>query len=166
MPKKKRLQPTKFGLEGCTARCSLNKANLGENRADLVHKWFESGLNDDEIEKTALDAGFRISHAAVGRHRRGHLVKPLDAGPEAEMGGLSDVQALEAIIKRGQQFIPTWRITPSEYFKALDLYYKLTKGSAFDDLMSSFAAAAQEIEEEDTKPKPDDPSVGDYDIDE
>jgi hypothetical protein len=92
-------------------------------------------------------------------------VKAAEAGPEAEMGGLSDIEALEAIIKRGQQYIPTWRITPSEYFKALDMYYKLTKGSAFDGLMSSFAAAANAMDAEDLEPTKDDPGYqGDYDV--
>jgi len=163
---RKKLQPTKFAIQNCQSRCSLNAKNLGQNRAELVHSWYESGLNDDEIAKTALDAGFRLNPSSVGRHRAKHLVKPENAAPDAEMGNLSDVEALEAIIKQGQRYIPTWRITPSEYFKALDLYYKLTNGSAFDDLMSSFAAAAQEVDEGDMKPKEDDPSTGDFDIDE
>jgi hypothetical protein len=139
---------------------------VGEERAKLVHGWFEAGQNDDEIAKNALTAGFRLNPSSIGRHRQKHLVSPEKASENAEMGKLSDVEALEAIISRGQQFIPTWRITPTEYFKALDLYYKLTKGSAFDDLMSSFAAAANEIEvEESGEPKKDDPGYqGDYNV--
>ena len=164
---RKRLQPTKYAVQNCQSRCSLNAKNLGENRAELVHKWYESAMNDDEIAQAALDAGFRLNPSAVGRHRAKHLVKPGDAGPDAEMGNLSDVEALEAIIKQGQRYIPTWRITPTEYFKALDLYYKLTKGSAFDDLMSSFASAANAIDEEEAgEPKKDDPGYqGDYNVD-
>ena len=162
MAKVKRLQPTRFLVDGCGPRCSLNAKNIGEERATLVHGWLEAGKNDEEVALAAQTAGFRLNPSSIGRHRQKHLVAPDKAGENAEMGKLSDVEALEAIIKRGQQFIPTWRITPTEYFKALDLYYKLTKGSAFDDLMSSFAAAANAIEDEDNgQPRSNDPGYKD-----
>ena len=145
----KRLLPTEYVVTGaCSPTCTIGKVKLGEGRHALVHAWYEQGHNDFKIEELAHAAGFRISHGAIGRHRKEHLLKKSEMSEDPSLGTLSDLEAIEAILKKGQTQIPSWKITPTEWFKAMDIKYRMTQGSAFEGTLSAMAAAASEIEGE------------------
>ena len=70
----RRLRPGRWTLlDACSAKCSVNKANIGEENALLVHGWYENGLNDHKIAANAFQTGMDLSSGALGRHRSNHL---------------------------------------------------------------------------------------------
>lgn len=139
-----RLRPAKYDVVGCGALCTLGKRHLGDERALLVHEWYEAGWNDDRIIREAAERGFKLTPGSCNRHRRNHLRihVPGDAPPMVDTDGLSDVEILRLVITMGARYIPNWKLGPNEFFKAMDMYYRLTQGSAMADLFASLSAAA------------------------
>jgi hypothetical protein len=156
-----RLRPRKWDLLGtCTAKCSINEANIGEERAKLVHGWFEEGLNDKTIAKNAFTSGFTVSHGAVGRHRQNHM-EPKGEIREGRTGKQwSDLEIIDNMIQAGGDRADQFKMTPSETMKAMELKYKLTAGSAFEGMLDALNRAA--MEEDDLEPAPNDPSIEGY----
>jgi hypothetical protein len=152
----KRLSPTEFVVAGsCSQRCSLNKVNLGEKRHALVMDWYQMGYNDFKIEELARAAGMKMSHGAIGRHRKSHLIDKATMKTDESLAELDDIEALDLILERGQTQIKGWKITPSEYFKAMEMKYKLTQGSTMDAMYAALAAAGAE-EDAETEDRPED----------
>ena len=125
--------------EQCNRNCSLNEINLPI--AAQVHAWYEEQRTHSWIAAEAKKAGFPLSSTAVGRHRQKHVelvvkevVTPLDK--------VDHLDVLQKIISQGAKNVGTWRIGPSDTLKAMDMYYKLTQGSAFAALFDALSAAA------------------------
>ena len=147
-----RLRPAKWTrLKSCSKRCGLNPANLGDDKYKMVHGWYEEGLNDFNIAKNASHIGVQVSQSSVARPRSKHPATSGEVAHAAPAGGaeenLSDLDALDKILKVGSSQIDSWRITPSDWFKALDAKYKLTQGSAFQDTLEALAIAEDDEEE-------------------
>ena len=150
----KRLKPTKYVVNGdCSSKCSLNVVNLGEKTADIVHGWFEGGLNDFKIEDNLREMDITRSHGSIGRHRRNHLTEASQIDEDEGLSDLDDIEALDMIIKRGQTQIPKWKLTPSEYFKAMEMKYRLTQGSTMDAMYAAMAAAGSDGDEDEDAPE-------------
>jgi hypothetical protein len=58
------------------------------------------------------------------------------------------LEAIDLILKQGSKQIGNWKVTPSDFFKALDMKYKLTQGSVFDGFMEALTAAEDDLEED------------------
>lgn len=142
----KRLAPKKYLVQGCTAKCSLSKDSLGPEKFAIVHGWFEAGWNDFKMEDSARAADMTLSHGAIGRHRKNHLVDA-DSAMDEEAAELSDLEAIELALKQGQKNIKNWKLTPSEYVKFMELKYRLTQGSTNDAMFAALAAAGAEEDE-------------------
>lgn len=160
-----RLRPAKWTLtQKCTKRCSVNPANIGDDKYKLVHGWYEQGLNDHKIAQNAFHADLDLSPAALGRHRANHMLQagetPMVPGDAAVKKKLTDLEALDAILEQGASQIEQWRITPSDWFKALDAKYKLTQGSAFEDMLEALAIAEDDDEEDFEGVDEDEPGPG------
>jgi len=108
--------------------------------------WYDQGFTDFKIELLAHEAGVTISHGAIGRHRRFHLRDGSTIATDDTLAELDDIESLDLILKRGQTFIPSWKITPSEYFKAMEMKYRLTSGSTMDAMFAAMAAAGQDLD--------------------
>lgn len=137
-----RLKPAKWMVVDCSEKCWAHPSKLGSHTEE-IHAMFEAGDGDDAIVLAVRALELNTSAGAVSRHRKNHL-QPW-AEPEAEpqdVEDMSDLDILRSIIKRGARFIPTWKLGPRETMQALDMYYKLTQGSAMADLFASIAAAA------------------------
>jgi hypothetical protein len=135
-------------LNSCTSRCGLNEAKIGEEKAKIVHGWFEQGLNDQKIGQASFELGLDLSKSAIGRHRQKHLQgleEITEANPVKEK--IQDLDALEMILQQGASQIENWKVTPSDYFKALDMKYKLTQGSAFQGMLEALAVADEDEDE-------------------
>ena len=160
-----RLRPRKWALLGsCGPKCSLSVGSLGEERAKLVHGWYEEGLNDKDIAKNAYVAGFTISHGSAGRHRANHL-EPLGEIRETRtVRTRTDLEIIESMIQAGGDRADQFKMTPSETMKAMELKYKLTQGSAFEGMLDALNRAA--MDEDDLEPAEGDPSVGDFGLEE
>lgn len=138
----KRLEPKKFRINGdCSQKCSLHITNLGEKTAAIVHGWYEQGLNDFKIEDNLREMDIKRSHGSIGRHRRNHL--DVDDGTDGDeaLEGLTDLEAIDLALARGQRNINNWKLTPSEYIKFMELKYRLTQGSTMDAMYAAMAAA-------------------------
>src|SRR5574343_877387 len=137
---RKRLQPAKYTItSACTDKCSINEARIGERFAQMVLGWFEDGLNDVKISDLAREAGCNVTYGSLGRHRANHLEKLGENRANEKLTELDDIEALDLILKRGQTQIDNWKLTPSEWFKALDMKYKLTQGSTMDAMFAAMA---------------------------
>lgn len=148
----KRLSSKRYVVGGCTSTCSLNEAALGPHWSKTLHAWYEEGMNDFLMEERARGQGLNVSHGAIGRHRKNHLIEADSVQEDESMAELDDVSALEAILKQGQKQIKSWKVTPSEYFKAMELKYRLTQGSTNDAMFAALAGVGAE-EDEDTGPE-------------
>lgn len=135
-------------LSSCSTKCSVNEANIGPERAKLVHGWYEQGLNDKQISKNALDAGFALSHGALGRHRMNHLEPKGETHGPRMARRLTDLEIIEEMIQAGGERAGDFKMTPSETMKAMELKYKLTQGSAFESMLDALNRAGMEEEEE------------------
>lgn len=143
-----RIQPALYVVNGdCSDKCTINPKRLGEKWGPIVHEMYERGLNDFKIEDACRAEGLELSHGALGRHRRAHLTRKEDMAVDESLGDLDDVEALDLIIKRGQTQIKNWKLTPSEFFKAMEMKYKLTQGSTMDAMFAAMAAAATDRDE-------------------
>jgi hypothetical protein len=149
----RRLKPTQYTVSGCNAKCSLNPDNLTKKGYEAVHEWYQFGYNDVKIEDLARKQGMTITYGAIGRHRKNHLVKTDELETDEGLAELDDVQALDAILKRGQTQIKSWKISPSEYFKAMELKYRLTQGSTMDAMYAAMAEAATDDDEAEDRPE-------------
>ena len=153
----RRLKPTQYTVSGCTAKCSLHPDNLGEKGYQALHEWYQFGYNDVKMEELARNQGMTVTYGAIGRHRKNHLVRTEELETDEELALLSDVEALDAILKKGQTQIKSWKISPSEWFKALEMKYKLTQGSVMDAMYAAMAAAGSDSDDdEDAEPVPPD----------
>lgn len=145
----KRLEPKKFRVNGdCSQKCSLHITNLGEKTSAIVHGWYEQGLNDFKIEDNLREMDIKRSHGSIGRHRRNHL--DVDDGTDGDeaLEGLTDLEAIDLALARGQRNINNWKLTPSEYIKFMELKYRLTQGSTNDAMFAALASAGAEEDED------------------
>ncbi len=135
---------------------------MGDERAILVHSWFEAGYNNERIQSEAekIDPTWHLGLGSIARHRKNHIRVRQEAptGQNAVPDDISDLEALRLIIQRGAKFIPNWKIGPREFFDALKMYYQMTQGSAMTDFFAAITAAASE-EDEDVVIMPDDPGL-------
>lgn len=124
----------------------------------MILEWYGSALNDKKMEIRARDAGMDITYGSFGRHRRLHLTEADSIEMDESLAELDDVEALDEILKQGQKNIRNWKVTPSEYFKAMELKYKLTQGSTMDAMYAAMAKAGSDEGEEDSasEDRPDD----------
>lgn len=160
-----RLRPRRWDLLGtCGPKCSLNVGNLGEERAKMVHGWYEQGLNDKDIAKNAVAAGFTLSHGAVGRHRGNHLEPKGETLGARSLKVRTDLEIIEAMIQAGGQRAGEFKMTPSETMKAMELKYKLTQGSAFEGMLDALTRAG--MDDDDLDLEDDDLFVADFDLEE
>jgi hypothetical protein len=146
-----RLRPRQWDLlKACTKNCTLSEAKLGAEHAKIVHGWYEQGLGDQKIAQNSYELGLTLSMGAIGRHRGKHL-RPHTEITETDPTGpkMDDLDALEKILDVGSRQIDNWKVTPSDYFKALDMKYKLTQGSAFQGTLDQLALAEEKMDEED-----------------
>jgi len=147
----RRLKPTQYTVSGCNAKCSMHPDNITQAGYDMYHEWYQFGYNDVKMEELGKKQGQHISYGAIGRHRKNHLVRTEELETDETLADLDDVGALDAILKRGQTQIKSWKISPSEYFKAMELKYRLTQGSTMDAMYAAMAAAATDDGEDESE---------------
>ncbi len=145
-----RLRPRKWDLlASCTPGCSLNAKNITEGNANIIHGWYEQGLGDQQIGANAYELGLSLSAGAIGRHKGNHM-RPHTEITETDTISpkMADLEALEKILDVGSRQIDSWKVTPSDYFKALDMKYKLTSGSVLQGTLDQLALAEEAMDDE------------------
>lgn len=136
-------------LDKCGSKCSVSEVNIGKPRATLLHGWFEAGQSDHKIEDLARAAGFTVTAASVGRHFRNHLIEADQVELREDYAEMGELEALQQAIKQGQKNMGNWKMTPSEWMKALELYMKFTEGTVYDGLLDAMELAEFDEETDD-----------------
>jgi len=133
----------------CPETCSLRP---GSKVGVQVTEWMLDGKTYKWIiaEVKALD-GWKLYPATMTRHKRHIKVtgRAPDPKDEADRYKANNIEILETIIQKGFQNASNWKPTISDTMKAMDMWFRLTQGNPFDDLLDTLASAAlgEEIEE-------------------
>jgi hypothetical protein len=133
----------------CPEQCSLGP---GTQVGIQVTEWMLDGKTYRWIvaEVKALYA-YTLYPATMTRHKRHITVTGRKADPveAAQRHKVNNIEILETIIQKGFQNAGNWKPTIADTMKAMDMWFRLTQGNPFDDLLDTLAAAAlgEEIEE-------------------
>jgi len=120
----------------------------------MVHGWYEQGLTDRVIAQNSYEIGLSLSVGAIGRHRGKHMRPHIEYSDTPSVGApMEDLEALDKILDVGSRQIDNWKITPSDWFKALEAKYKLTQGSAFQSTLDALNVAGLAEEEDESSPE-------------
>lgn len=138
--------PLPYHVE-CPDSCSLGPNTLWGERATAL---LVEGVPFRKIVAEGVEAGFVTNVASLSRHRK-HIVR--QSAEEAEEAGprASNIEILEAIIAKGFQNRKNWKPTISDTMKAMDMWFRLTQGNPFDELLDALAAAGSGEESDPSK---------------
>jgi hypothetical protein len=109
-----------------------------------------------KVPYSRVSKTFGISTGTLSRHRKHMHIE--DSSPEdpsgvpALDGKVPHLSVLEAIIAAGWANRSKWRPTIGDTMKAMDMYQKVTQGSAFQDLLD--ALASDVVEDDDFAENP------------
>jgi hypothetical protein len=87
----------------------------------------------------------KLYPANMSRHKPHIVVTGRDADPDIDAGSAhkaNNIEILETIIQKGFQNAKNWKPTISDTMKAMDMWFRLTQGNPFDDLLDTLASAA------------------------
>lgn len=128
----------------CHELCSLKEGTKwGKKASDCL----ASGMSYRKTTALALLDGVKLNNGVLGRHRKhivvsGRSAEEVSAGIPAAPVNASNIQILESIIQKGFQNQKNWKPTISDTMKAMDMWFRLTAGNPFDELLDSLAGAA------------------------
>jgi hypothetical protein len=108
------------------------------------------GVSFRKIVAAALEDGFTTNVASLSRHRK-HLVRDIPDAVDEALPRASNIEILEAIIAKGFQNRKNWKPTISDTMKAMDMWFRLTQGNPFDELLDTLAAAGMGEESDPAK---------------
>lgn len=111
-----------------------------------------SGASYRAVIKSGVVANANLRN--LGNHRKHistHEEVPVSTEPTRKA---TNIEILEAIIQKGFANQKNWKPTIGDTMKAMDMWFRLTQGNPFDELLDTLAAAATG----DDDPAPDDES--------
>lgn len=129
---------TEFHLE-CPPDCSLRE---GTEWGPLVTKALVDGASLRTAAAEVVAAGGKANHSTIARHKRHIVVHQPDASTEDAPAKANNIEILEAIIQKGFANQKNWKPTISDTMKAMDMWFRLTQGNPFDDLLDTLASAS------------------------
>lgn len=127
----------------CPFNCSFRE---GTKWGEPVTKGLLAGDSYRKIVADIAAQGGKVYQGTMSRHKR-HIVVQGSAPPEDAPVKANNIEILETIIQKGFQNQKNWKPTISDTMKAMDMWFRLTQGNPFDDLLDTLAQAA--IGEED-----------------
>jgi len=120
----------------CPESCSLRPGTpYGKLVSDLLHE----GKTYRFIVEAGAKKGARLNTGTLFRHKK-HVISD-DLVPEEEIKPASNIDILEAIIAKGFANRKNWKPTIGDTMKAMDMWFRLTQGNPFDDLLDTLAQA-------------------------
>lgn len=120
----------------CPDACSLKP---GTHWSDRFTECVEGKLSHRQIVAAASADGYILNTATVSRHKK-HMVLGDAFVPEPKPA--TNIEILESIISRGYANRKNWKPTITDTMKAMDMWFRLTQGNPFDELLDTLAAAA------------------------
>lgn len=120
----------------CTPNCSLRLGTIWGEKATVA--LLEKKSYRAICALAALDH-YKLNTATLQRHKRHISLKPV----EETVRGItpSNIEILQEIIQKGFENKKNWRPTISDTMKAMDMWFKLTSGNPFDELLDTLASA-------------------------
>lgn len=128
--------PAAYHVE-CPDSCSLGPGTLWGERATAL---LVDGMSFRLIVAEAKKDDFATNIATLSRHRK-HIVRATPEEMDETAPRASNIEILEAIIAKGFQNRKNWKPTISDTMKAMDMWFRLTQGNPFDELLDTLAAA-------------------------
>jgi hypothetical protein len=127
----------------CPDNCSLREGTRwGQRASDLLVE----GRSYLTIIGLAKTEGYALNGATIGRHKR-HIVPDAMLAPEEIERSATNIEILEAIISKGFANRKNWKPTIGDTMKAMDMWFRLTQGNPFDDLLDTLAQASIQSED-------------------
>lgn len=126
----------------CPDNCSLKE---GTKWGTVVTEGLVAGKSIRTVvaEVVAASSGtVRISTGTISRHKK-HIVVSGHSAPEPDTTRkATNIEILEAIIQKGFSNQKNWKPTISDTMKAMDMWFRLTQGNPFDELLETLASAS------------------------
>lgn len=125
----------------CPDSCSLRAGTkYGKLVSDLLHE----GKTYRFVVDAGAKQGAKLNTGTLYRHRK-HIISD-DLVAEEEIKPASNIEILEAIIAKGFANRKNWKPTIGDTMKAMDMWFRLTQGNPFDDLLDTLAQAGIQSE--------------------
>ena len=121
----------------CTRACSLHPDNLDFDTLT----WYNDRRGEAFIIAESDRLGRKLSAGSISRHRK-HLDYEDENAPEDDGKPVDHLTVLQKMISQGAKRSEQWRIGPAETLKAMEMYYRLTQGSAMASLLEGLTAVA------------------------
>lgn len=127
----------------CGAGCSFGpKTKWGPQ----VTEWLLDGWTYQRvIDEVKARTGDVLWAGTMSRHRKHIVVTGTVADaekPQQDRYKANNIEILETIIQKGFQNQKNWKPTISDTMKAMDMWFRLTQGNPFDQLLDTLASAA------------------------
>ncbi|HSE46752.1 MAG TPA: hypothetical protein VLA89_15630 [Gemmatimonadales bacterium] len=152
-------EPSKYEI-ACHPDCNLNPEKIGQDAANAILTFFESGMTGRALaRKAGALIGREIPSTSMQRHLKHY--KPLreeDPEPEEAQKRASDVEILDEIITAGYRNSKNWKPSIKDTLDAMKLKQAMTGGSAFEDFMGALNAAL-DLPPEDDEEAPEAPEA-------
>jgi hypothetical protein len=129
----------------CPHACQFNPDKIGENKANDLRRFRETGAGATDFARRATDVlGHPVSLSSVQRHM--HHYKESAKDNEILLGPkpgekLGDLEILDLVIQRGAANSLNWKPSIKDTIEAMKLKMQMTGNSAYDDLISLFDGA-------------------------
>jgi len=126
----------------CPDQCSLKE---GSKWGGVVTEGLVTGKSVRTIVAAVAEASggsVRMSLATISRHKKHIVVSGQDATEPDTGRKATNIEILESIIQKGFQNQKNWKPTISDTMKAMDMWFRLTQGNPFDELLDTLAAAS------------------------
>ena len=139
----------------CPDNCSLGpKTQYGP----MVSEGLANGRSYRQMIAEASKTGGVIYPGTIGRHKKHVHITGRSTDPDDPLESVksqaTNIEILETIIQKGFQNSRNWKPTISDTMKAMDMWFRLTQGNPFDDLLDTLASASIGEEIEESRPKP------------
>lgn len=118
----------------CPDNCSLRS---GTKFGDVATAMLLDGQSYTKVIAAGEAKGHRFGPSVLTRHNR-HIVR----GDEPEVTEKkTNIEILETIIQKGFGNSKNWRPTIGDTMKAMDMWFRLTAGNPFEELLDAMAVA-------------------------
>lgn len=126
-----------YSLE-CPDACTFHPATEWSEQATRL---LVEGVPLRGIVAEAKIDGITTNITTLSRHRRHIVMNKAAAAVDVVLPRASNIDILEAIIAKGFDNRKNWKPTISDTMKAMDMWFKLTQGNPFDELLDALATA-------------------------
>jgi hypothetical protein len=135
----------------CPELCSLKEGSKwGKQASDML----VAGASLRTVIAAAAKDNIVLHTGTLSRHKKHIVMSADDSGDAQSAEKATNIEILETIIQKGFANRKNWKPTISDTMKAMDMWFRLTAGNPFDELLNTLAAASVGDENPDTEGGP------------